>query len=103
MRYQVVKSVIDVLGYDQYSKIAFQSIELTDQQVEIIKEYMTTMDLRTAVKTFLRFDTCGFYTISDFRADIAIDDEDLITEWKYEKNKNQFIDLKYPEAFDEFE
>ena len=100
MRYVVVRSIIDILGKDWYGNTIVMSMELNNCQVEIIKKYMTNplgMELREAVQTFLLKNAGDFQSITDFRADIAIGDEDLITDWDYVENEIKFNDTQYPD------
>ena len=83
MRYTVTKSIIQVIGKIWMPAVtAAMQYEVTAHDIQNMADEKTGHVTRELVDRWIVLHTGDFQTIIDWRADLAVGDEDIVYDWK---------------------
>lgn len=92
MRYTVTKQVIDIVGRMWAGSTAATRLTLSDYDMSNLGDPYSRKD----VENWVALNSGDFSSITDFRADFHVGDENIVHEWSEEENEIAFADCMFP-------
>jgi hypothetical protein len=97
MRYVVQKSLVQVIGIIWMpATTAAMEYQLSSYDVENARDENGLLT-RESVLDWLNRNAGDFQSVTDFRADIADGDRDVVIEWADEESELTYSDCMYPD------